>query len=38
MKNLRLFETNNEFVSAYTGSEYIEPWVSYTEEGGGGKI
>lgn len=29
---LRLFETVNEFNSAYTGEEYIEPWVSYTEE------
>ena len=29
---LHKFETQNEFVSAYTGQEYIEPWVSYTEE------
>ena len=29
---LRLFDTVNEFNSAYTGEEYIEPWVSYTEE------
>lgn len=35
MKNLRKFETIDEFTSAYTGDGYIEPWVSYTEENGG---
>ena len=29
---LHLFETENEFTSAYTGENYNEPWVSYTEE------
>lgn len=34
MKNIRRFETVSEFTSAYTGSEYIEPWVSFTKEDG----
>ena len=29
---LRDFETQAEFISAYTGGEYVEPWVSYIEE------
>lgn len=29
MDHIRLFYTVDEFVSAYTGDEYIEPWVSY---------
>ena len=29
---LRDFETQDEFISAYTGGEYVEPWVSYVEE------
>ena len=29
---LRDFETHDEFISAYTGGEYVEPWVSYVEE------
>ena len=31
-KYIHLFETNNEFISAYTGDDYLEPWVSYTEQ------
>lgn len=31
-KYIHLFETNNEFVSAYSGENYLEPWVSYTEQ------
>ena len=30
--NLRKFELEDEFISAYTGDEYIEPWVSYVQE------
>ena len=29
---LHLFETENEFQSAYTGESYREPWVSYTKQ------
>ena len=35
MKNLRKFELHEDFVDAYNGDEYIEPWVSYTKEEGG---
>ena len=31
MKNLRLFETVDEFISDYNNN-YIEPWASYTKE------
>lgn len=31
-KYVHLFETTNEFNSAYTGEDYVEPWVSYTRE------
>ena len=31
-KYLHLFSTDNQFQSAYTGEDYKEPWVSYTEE------
>ena len=34
-KYLHLFDTENEFISAYTGDEYIEPWVSYCLENSG---
>ena len=30
---IHLYETNDEFTKAYNGSEYIEPWLSLTEEG-----
>ena len=30
--NIKYFRTVNEFNSAYTGEEYIEPWVSYCTE------
>lgn len=29
---VHLFQTESEFNSAYTGENYHEPWVSYTEE------
>lgn len=29
---LHKFQTENEFVSAYSGEDYIEPWVSVTVE------
>ena len=32
MDHINLFQTNAEFLSAYNGSDYIEPWVSLTEE------
>lgn len=32
MKYTHLFETVAEFTSAYNGSDYCEPWVSYIEE------
>ena len=28
---IRNFKTESEFKHAYNGSEYIEPWVSYTK-------
>ena len=31
---LHKFETTEEFVSAYTGQDYIEPWVSLISESG----
>jgi len=31
-KYIHLFETEVELESAYFGKDYIEPWVSYTEE------
>lgn len=34
-KYIRNFQTENEFKSAYNGSEYIEPWVSLTKRGHG---
>ena len=34
-KFIRNFQTENEFKSAYNGSEYIEPWVSLTKRGHG---
>ena len=30
---IHLYKTNSEFTKAYNGSEYIEPWLSLTEEG-----
>ena len=35
MKNIRKFETIAEFTSAYTGSDYVEPWLSLTMDGCG---
>ena len=29
-KYVHLFETQADFTAAYNGSEYQEPWVSYT--------
>ena len=29
---IHLYKTNSEFTKAYNGSEYIEPWLSLTEE------
>ena len=34
-KYTHLFNTNDQFVSAYTGTGYTEPWVSYTIESSG---
>lgn len=34
MENLKKFATIEDFEGAYNGEEYIEPWVSYTVEGG----
>lgn len=34
-KFIRNFQTENEFETAYNGSEYIEPWVSLTKRGHG---
>ena len=31
-KYLHHYETENEFTPAYYGSDYHEPWVSYTDE------
>ena len=31
-KYLHLFNTETAFTSAYNGSDYLEPWVSYTDE------
>ena len=33
MENIRYFETQQAFESAYNGSDYIEPWVSYVNNG-----
>ena len=30
---IHLYSTNDEFTAAYNGPEYIEPWLSLTEEG-----
>lgn len=30
--HLRDFMTQDEFLSAYTGGDYVEPWVAYIEE------
>lgn len=35
MSHINLFQTNAEFLSAYTGTSYVEPWVSYTMETSG---
>ena len=35
MKYIHVFDSDNEFVSAYTGSDYLEPWVSATIETSG---
>ena len=32
MKYIHLFKTNSEFTEAYNGPDYIEPWLSLTEE------
>ena len=32
MKYIHLFKTNSEFTTAYNGPDYIEPWLSLTEE------
>ena len=32
MKYLHLFDTESAFTEAYNGSDYHEPWVSYTDE------
>ena len=29
---IHLYKTNEEFTEAYNGSEYVEPWLSLTEE------
>lgn len=31
-KYLHSFETESAFAAAYNGSDYLEPWVSYTDE------
>ena len=31
-KYLHLFDTESAFNAAYNGSDYLEPWVSYTDE------
>lgn len=31
-KYLHRFDSENEFQAAYNGEDYLEPWVSYTEE------
>ena len=31
MKYVRNFKTESEFLAAYNGSEYVEPWISYTK-------
>ena len=30
---IHLYKTNSEFTASYNGSEYVEPWLSLTEEG-----
>ena len=30
---IHIYSTNDEFTAAYNGPEYIEPWLSLTEEG-----
>ena len=35
MDHINLFQTNAEFLSAYNGSDYVEPWLSYTMETSG---
>lgn len=37
MEFLHKYETVEDWNDAYNGDEYIEPWVSYTVEGGGVK-
>ena len=32
MKNIKTFDTAAQMMSAYTGSEYVEPWVSYARQ------
>lgn len=32
MKYIHLFKTDSEFTTAYNGPDYIEPWLSLTEE------
>ena len=32
MKYIHLFKTNSEFTEAYNGPDYVEPWLSLTEE------
>ncbi len=29
---IHLYETNDEFTAAYNGPDYVEPWLSLTEE------
>jgi hypothetical protein len=31
-KYLHLFDTESAFTAAYNGNDYLEPWVSYTDE------
>ena len=30
---IQLYKTNSEFTKAYNGPDYVEPWLSLTEEG-----
>ena len=32
IKYIHLFKTNSEFTEAYNGPDYVEPWLSLTEE------
>ena len=32
MEQLHFFNTNSEFEAQYNGVNYIEPWMSYTED------